>query len=407
MEVSTTALSQKDIYLFTEVVDSFIERSEGADPADLAELAAVQGERHLAAALHVQVQQFFLGLEVAMSRRVAESVSRARLLQLALAASTDVDLCVDEGSPEIFDLFAFMQSLGSFPFDAGYRAGLAPDGSVTILVGPDLPRFEEVGIKGGAEHDARDLETALRVAKDCTVLAARLKVRLDEADLHERKAPTGGAADRLRADGADPSVDPSKDESGDLDEDAFQIELVGIAANHFSIWADGSEWGWVQSAVEILGKAGMISDESPIARAHSVASMATLWALYIEFTAHTGEGTPGDWTYDVTRWIDDGLTWDDIRLLNDDCNLGWDLDDEESEVDAAQLLREIIGEHHTLVTSALLADLGEAFLFASMWATRLDVDYPLDGEVVNDIVNSDLDGEKQDGYMWVDSGMVL
>ena len=397
-------MSLRDIYLFAEVADSFTERSEGAD---LAELVAVRRERHLAAAIHVQVQQFFLGLEAAMAGRVGDSASRGRLLQLALAAATEVDLRVDEGSPEVFNMFAFMQSLGSFPFDARYSAGFAPDGSVSILVGPDLPRFEELGIRGGAEHDARDLETALRVAKDCTVLAARLKVRLDEADLQKHQARTGGAADRLRAYGADPSVEPEKDESGDPDDDAFQIELVGTAAHHFSIWAGGSEWGWVRSAVEILGKAGLISDESPLARAHSLAAVVTLWALNIEFTAHAGEGTPGDWTYDVTRWIDEGLTWDDLRLLNEDCDLGWDFDDDESEVDAQQLLREIIHKHHAVVTSALLADLGEAFLFASMWATRLDVDYPLDGDVVNDIVNFDLDGEKQDGYMWLDSGMAL
>ena len=193
-------------------------------------------------------------------------------------------------------------------------------------------------------------------------------------------------------------------ESGD---DAFQIELVGTVATHFSIWSGGSEWDWVRSAVEILGQAGLISDESPLARAHSVAALVTLWALHLEFTAHTGEGSSGDWTYDVTRWVDEGLTWDELRLLNDDCDLGWNFDDDESEVDSAQLLREIIDEHHSAVTSALLADLGEAFLFASMWATRLDVEYPLDGEVVNDIVNFDLDGEKQDGYMWLSGGMVL
>ena len=210
MEVSTTSVSLRDIYLFAEVADSFTERSEGAD---LAELGAVQRERHLAAALHVQVQQFFLGLEAAMAGRVAESVTRGRLLQSALAAATEVDLRVDEGSPEIFDLFAFMQSLGSFPFDASYRAGFAPDGSVSIVVGPDLPRFEEVGIRGGAEHDARDLETALCVAKDCTVLAARLKVRLDVSNLQQQQARPGGATDRLLAGCADPSIDPPKDES--------------------------------------------------------------------------------------------------------------------------------------------------------------------------------------------------
>jgi hypothetical protein len=397
-------VSLRDIYLFAEVADSFAENSEGAD---LAELGAVQRERRLAAALHVQIQQFFLGLESAMAAQVTESVSRGRLLQLALAAATEVDLRVDEGSPEMFDLFAFMQSLGSFPFDASYSAGFAPDGSVSVLVGPDLPRFEEAGIGGGAEHDARDLEAALRVAKDCTVLAARLKVRLDEADFQQHQGRTGGAAARLRADGSGPSVEPENGESGARDDDAFQIELVGGAAGHFSIWAGGSEWGWVWSAVEILGRAGLISDESPLARAHSVAAVVTLWALSIEFTAHTGEGTPGDWTYDVSCWIDEGLTQDDLRLLNEDCDLGWDFDDAESEVDAAQLLREVIAKHHAVVTNALLAELGEAFLFASMWATRLDVDYPLDGEVVNDIVNDDLGGEKQGGYAWLDSGMAL
>ena len=187
-------MSLRDIYLFAEVADSF------AEGADLAEFTAVQRERHLAAALHVQVQQFFLGLEAAMAGRIGESITRGRLLQSALAAATEVDLRVDEGSPEIFDLFAFMQSLGSFPFDASYRAGFAPDGSVSIVVGPDLPRFEEVGIRGGAEHDARDLETALCVAKDCTVLAAKLKVRLNMPNLQQQQArPGGGATDRLSA----------------------------------------------------------------------------------------------------------------------------------------------------------------------------------------------------------------
>lgn len=404
MEVRTSSVSTRDIYLFAEVADSFAGRSQGADHA---ELGAVQHERQLAAALHVQVQQFFLGLEAAMAGRVAESVSRGRLLQMALAAATEVDLSVDEGSPEIFDLFAFMQSLSSFPFDARYSAGFAPDGSVSIMVGPDLPRFEEVGIRGGAEHDARDLETALCVAKDCTVLAARLKVRLADSEIQQKQAGTEGAVERPSADSTDPSVDSEEHKSGEQDGDAFQIELVGLVASHFSIWSGGSEWDWVRSAVEILGQAGLISDESPLARAHSVAALVTLWALHLEFTAHAGEGSSGDWAYEVTRWVDEGLTWDELRLLNDDCDLGWTFDEDESEVDAAQLLREIVHEHHSAVTGALLADLGEAFLFASMWATRLDVEYPLDGEVVNDIVNSDLDGEKQDGYMWLSGGVVL
>ena len=86
-------MSPRDIYLFAEVADSFAARSQGADHA---ELGAVQQERHLAAALHVQVEQFFLGLEAAMAGRVAGAVSRGRLLQMALAAATEVDLDVDD-----------------------------------------------------------------------------------------------------------------------------------------------------------------------------------------------------------------------------------------------------------------------------------------------------------------------
>src|ERR1035437_2217956 len=164
-----------DLYEVTYFTDECDRLAAGADP----EVWAYRRERHLVSVLHVQVEQFFMGLEAALTPRITNPLSAARLLQLGLSVAEELKLESDEGDPDLFDQFAYMHALaGAIPFDTTYRAGFAPDGSTSILIGPDLPPFAEIGISGSREHDGRDLQTAIVLARSATSFAARLGAQL-------------------------------------------------------------------------------------------------------------------------------------------------------------------------------------------------------------------------------------
>lgn len=401
-----TLMGAVEVKFFVDVYDDRASLQEG--PED----HAVREERHLAAVLHAQVQEFVLGLESALATRVHSPLNRSQMLGAAMRAASEVGLETDEGSPHLLDMFSFMSDLSAFPHDARYSAGFAPDGSVTIVTGPELPSFDEVGIGGSTEHDARDLKVALAVARECTRLAAELKFRLvwganrprlldSPPRVHETQDPVGpieasGPDDR----GAAPAADSSGDELA-----GFLAELGHVADDHFRIWSGGSEAEWASFALGILADRGLIAAHGQDGRALSLARLMTLWALHLEFTARSGEGTPGDWAYVAGEWVDDGISSSELRRLDALLKLGWEIDEDE-EIQS-EFCNEVIRSQRSQVVGALVSKLGDSAVFASMWATRLETSYPLDGELFHDIVNTDIDGDKQSGYMWVDSGMEL
>jgi hypothetical protein len=173
-----------EVKYFTDEIDRL---ADDADP----ETWAYRRERHLVAVLHVQVQQFFMGLEAALAPRITNPLSGGRLLQLGLSVAEELKLEPGEGDPDLFDQFAYMQALAdAIPFDATYGAGFAPDGSTSILVGPGLPPFAEIGIGGSQEHDGRDLQTAIVIACSCTRFAARLGAQLRFDSPRNRQQPS-------------------------------------------------------------------------------------------------------------------------------------------------------------------------------------------------------------------------
>lgn len=193
-----------DLYEVKYFTDEFDRLADEADP----DLWAYRRERHLAAVLHIQVQQFFMGLEAALAPRITDPLSGGRLLQLGLSVAEELKLEPDEGDPDLLDQFAYMHALAdAIPFDATYDVGFAPDGTISILVGPDLPPFPEVGICGSQEHDGRDLQTAIVIACSCTRLAARLGAQLRYGS-HEEPSAT---IDTTRVPAAETTLDSVQD----------------------------------------------------------------------------------------------------------------------------------------------------------------------------------------------------
>jgi len=183
-----------DLYEVKYFTDEFDRLADEADP----DLWAYRRERHLAAVLHIQVQQFFMGLEAALAPRITNPLSGGRLLQLGLSVAEELKLEPDEGDPDLFDQFAYMHALAdAIPFDATYGAGFAPDGSISILVGPDLPPFAEIGICGSREHDGRDLQTdrdCLFLHEVCCETGRPAQVRLSRGTVsNHRHHPWGSA----------------------------------------------------------------------------------------------------------------------------------------------------------------------------------------------------------------------
>lgn len=139
----------------------------------------------------------------------------------------------------------------------------------------------------------------------------------------------------------------------------------------------------------------------------------SLWALHLEFNAYGGERSVGDWRYEVGTWVDDGITDEHLRTLNSVDQLGWDLDDPETETSWGEICANVVEHYHRDVADALLKELGDSFTFAYFWAARSeDVEYPLSAELVHEIVNDesvlfDDPHNKLPAFNWVQSGMYL
>lgn len=88
-----------EITYYIDVLDRV---TESLDP----ETRATQVERHLSAVLHAQIQQFFAGLEDALSGHFTQPITRDDLISLAIVKPQEVGLEPDEGSPKLSDLSA-------------------------------------------------------------------------------------------------------------------------------------------------------------------------------------------------------------------------------------------------------------------------------------------------------------
>lgn len=247
-----------EIRCFVELMDDEVQ-ARGLDP----DVWSRREERRLCAVLHAQVQQFFDGLESALGTP-GQSTTRPRLLQVALARATEHHIESESTYPEMFDLFAFLGALADrLEFDAAYDVGFAPDGSVSILTGPDLPAFPAAGVRGGREHDAEQLRTSISLATYATHLAARIAVAVH----HVADNPGGTST-------AGPQITARPDAGVDGDTEVDRI--VAQAHRHFRTWWSGSEFQMVEQLAALFARRGLLRAEDDLARAMAAAHLMTL-----------------------------------------------------------------------------------------------------------------------------------
>lgn len=278
--------------------------------------------------------------------------------------------------------------------------GFAVDGSISITSGPEIPELRALGLRGGYAGELNDspLEV-LACASTCTHEAAALAVR---RQLNRRSEGSTDASVKDEMPAAEPV--------GTAEEwRAIKNRVVG----HFSIWWEASEYAFVDWAVDFLRSAGLVGGTDETSRARAAARLMSLWAVYVEFAAYSGEGAVGDWRYDLADWVDDGITAEQLRMLNLADELGWDFEDDDVEIHLTEVCASVVEHYYREVVDALKKDLGDSYSFAHFWAARFDdATYPLDAEVVGEIVNdesvlSDDPEDKLPTFGWVQSGMYL
>lgn len=277
--------------------------------------------------------------------------------------------------------------------------GFAVDGSISITTGPDIPELQAAGLRGSAAGELNDSPLdVLGLASVCTSEAAALAVR---RQLNRQREGSTGASE---------TDEMSAGERVGADElQAIKNRVVG----HFSIWWAGSEYAFVDWAFDFLHRVGLVSVTDETSAARSAARLMSLWAVYVEFAAYSGEGAVGDWRYDLAGWVNEGIGEEQLRTLNLADGLGWQFDDEDVEVPLTEVCVHVVEYYYRDVVDALMKDLEESYTFAYFWAARFDdVTYPLAGEVIGDIVNdesafTDDPENKSPTYYWVQSGMYL
>lgn len=281
--------------------------------------------------------------------------------------------------------------------------GFAVDGSITITVGPDLPELGTLELRGSVSGE---LETTpievLERASACTWDAAELAImrrRLESR--RKRRAQAGSSGEGVR-----------QREGQEGWEGRLGI-VEGAAKTHFSLWCLGSEEALVEWAVSFLQRAGLITVKDDVSHARAAAYLMSLWALYLELNAYGDQGSVGDWRYEVGAWVGEGITEGQLRLLNEADQLGWELDDPDTEVSLTEVCVSVVENYYREVADALSRELGDSFTFAYFWGARSeDVEYPLALEVIDEIVNDqsvlfDDPHSKLPAFNWVQSGMYL
>lgn len=202
-----------------------------------------------------------------------------------------------------------------------------------------------------------------------------------------------------------------RDELEETIEDPEDVlgELFPLVQEHFDVWWLGSEAEWAAYTFRILRKAGLVGDEPGLEHTRSVARLMVLAALNKEFANHSGEYT--DWRDTTAYWVGEYPLADPFALGYLCAELGADSWNDPTvhvppSVDP-EICRDVITSMHQEVVDALVEELGDNGLFASLWHARLDdTTYPLSGEQVYDACN-DVTVDKMTAWQWVAEGCPL
>ncbi|MGH3977327.1 MAG: hypothetical protein ACRDS9_29050 [Pseudonocardiaceae bacterium] len=225
----------------------------------------------------------------------------------------------------------------------------------------------------------------------------------DHADSQSDHEQTVDAAVPEDPDGEDP--DAAVEEEGDLG------DLDGLGNELFNIWWDGSEARWAAYMWSILEKAGLTAyeDWDEAGRTLVVCRLIALAGINREFAARAwGEGFSGEWqeSVELASLLGEYPLLDEVAVgrLAERTGAMADADRYGNRESAMSLLCEIASGEWRTVVKALTDDLGESWLFASLWMTRDgDARYPLPNEIIGDIVNAPTT-EMMDPFAWVSDG---
>ncbi|TLF92924.1 hypothetical protein FEK35_30220 [Nocardia cyriacigeorgica] len=148
---------------------------------------------------------------------------------------------------------------------------------------------------------------------------------------------------------------------------------------------------------------------------------AALWAITNTFFAKAfDEGRANDWRYALPLIIGDKPMIDRswlLRRLTNECQLTWEGDEagfndldaviDLYDEDGQDLLQRLIANVSAKISTQLQSTLGEAHLFASLWAARRsESEFPLSEATIANIFET-APLSMTDAYGWVSDGMPM
>jgi len=190
-------------------------------------------------------------------------------------------------------------------------------------------------------------------------------------------------------------------------------EVEEVAAELFTIWG-GGDLRWAKVAWTVLSETGLTRYASEVDRTVCIVRLIALNALYREFCVYAfDEGTSGDWEYQVTAdLLDDDPFVDAFSLGQFTQQRGFLVDNSRSwDPDArVWVLQELVKAEYPRVVSALREQWGENELFTALYASpsaEYDDLYPVSNDLLDDVLNSDVNGTKLRAHAWYTEGMRL
>lgn len=207
-----------------------------------------------------------------------------------------------------------------------------------------------------------------------------------------------------------------EDEPADPFEDVEEVgdlgDLVQLGDDLFSIWVGGAERRWAAYMWDVLERAGLTlyDDGDEVERTRVVCRLVALAGINREFAARAWqEGYPGEWRESVYAEVIGRYPLLDpiaVGRLAEREGVSVEPSRYDGREDALDLVKELAEREWTEVVRAILEDLGESWLFASLWATRNAASrYPLPDEVLYEILDTDVE-EKVEAFGWVERGCV-
>ncbi len=182
-------------------------------------------------------------------------------------------------------------------------------------------------------------------------------------------------------------------------------DIVRVVQPYMSVWNHSSELGWGKYAWHALGPAGLTKYQNEAERTICVVRALALAAMTKDFYARAfGEGSDGDWRDEIS---DDVIGADP---LIDAFTLGQIAERKGYETDhlalndsvLSELIVDLIEEVYQEVGGTLRYALGDAELFASMFAARESgVSFPVADDYVASVVNDDVTADKLEAYEWL------